>query len=366
MRFWLNRCRLVFESAVALSVTFGYNTRAQTARKELMKQLGVATVCICIAGSFIVSTATAQFVFLSADVNIANPLDGSAGLSGIDGGNQRFFENILQGGSKVAIHGDFDGDGTAGDIIPAIDGFYNGLDGVTSSIAYGTVSDAMLSGVDLFVAMLPDNAYTVDEISSISAFLSDGGSMLALGDNDAFSAQNARINLLLSALGTGMSIVAANVDGGSFHVASGEQIVVDPFTAGIDTFSYAATSKIGYTASIKNLFFDSQGEPFVSYKLIPMGDFNSDGVVDSADYVVWRHQLGDLVASGSGADANGNGVVDNEDIQVWRKHFGKVIPGFVAATSSATSPTPEPSALSLAVIAAFAAITTRRRYRYVA
>ncbi len=52
------------------------------------------------------------------------------------------------------------------------------------------------------------------------------------------------------------------------------------------------------------------------------GDYNRDGVVDAADYIVWRHAM-----DGSGnlaADGSRNGVVDQADYDVWRQHFGSV------------------------------------------
>ncbi|HEY3394287.1 MAG TPA: hypothetical protein VGK58_16355, partial [Lacipirellulaceae bacterium] len=93
--------------------------------------------------------------------------------------------------------------------------------------------------------------------------------------------------------------------------------------------------------------FDQRGAPFVrvfdgesprdvvidigAFELQPMpaaffGDYNQDGNVDAADYVVWRNLLG---ASGvlaySGADGNGDGVVDDEDYGVWRANFGRTV-----------------------------------------
>jgi hypothetical protein len=56
--------------------------------------------------------------------------------------------------------------------------------------------------------------------------------------------------------------------------------------------------------------------------LRPNADFNLDGAVDSADYLVWRRLQGQLGA-GSDADGNGDGVVDTGDYELWRAHFGE-------------------------------------------
>src|SRR4029079_8361325 len=53
------------------------------------------------------------------------------------------------------------------------------------------------------------------------------------------------------------------------------------------------------------------------------GDYNRNGTVDAADYVVWRNTLGTSRPNYSGADGNGNGVVDQNDHAIWRAHFGQ-------------------------------------------
>ncbi|WP_146565431.1 choice-of-anchor Q domain-containing protein [Posidoniimonas corsicana] len=52
------------------------------------------------------------------------------------------------------------------------------------------------------------------------------------------------------------------------------------------------------------------------------GDYNRDGVVDAADYTVWRDQSGLTVSRLTGADGDGDGRVDQNDYRVWRSHFG--------------------------------------------
>src|SRR5262249_33997718 len=54
------------------------------------------------------------------------------------------------------------------------------------------------------------------------------------------------------------------------------------------------------------------------------GDYNVDGVVDAADYGVWRNATETDVAPGSGADGNGDGQVDALDYKVWKSNFGSL------------------------------------------
>lgn len=73
------------------------------------------------------------------------------------------------------------------------------------------------------------------------------------------------------------------------------------------------------------------------------GDFNLDGVVDQADYTVWRDNLGAELRLPN--ETTTHGVVTNEDYDVWLANFGATIA--VAAT------VPEPQAgLLLAVVGA--------------
>ena len=89
------------------------------------------------------------------------------------------------------------------------------------------------------------------------------------------------------------------------------------------------------------------------------GDFNSDGTVDAADYVVWKHSYGETVATAyGGADGDGNLTVGDADYDVWRAHFGQSAAG---AGSQFATAIPEPTSAMLLIIAAIAACSFRRR-----
>ncbi len=67
--------------------------------------------------------------------------------------------------------------------------------------------------------------------------------------------------------------------------------------------------------------FEMQPIPAVAF-----GDYNQNGEVDAADYIVWRKTLGDAVANFSGADGDGDGTIGSGDYDVWRAHFGETVP----------------------------------------
>jgi hypothetical protein len=74
------------------------------------------------------------------------------------------------------------------------------------------------------------------------------------------------------------------------------------------------------------------------------GDYNQDGVVDGADYVVWRKTLNDAaVPAGSGADGDGDGMVDEGDYDFWLERFGETVS---PASGGAALAVPEPMGLA--------------------
>jgi hypothetical protein len=89
------------------------------------------------------------------------------------------------------------------------------------------------------------------------------------------------------------------------------------------------------------------------------GDYNKNGIVDAADYVIYRKTLGQTGA-GLPADGNGNGSVDPGDYTFWRARFGNTSGAGSGAISTAI---PEPAALASALFGSLiaAGITRRRR-----
>jgi hypothetical protein len=79
------------------------------------------------------------------------------------------------------------------------------------------------------------------------------------------------------------------------------------------------------------------------------GDFNRDGLVDAADYVMWRKLEGQQVTPGTGADGNNDGWVDDGDINVWKTNFGRTAS---SVTFDNIENTPEPGTVNLAFVAA--------------
>jgi len=82
------------------------------------------------------------------------------------------------------------------------------------------------------------------------------------------------------------------------------------------------------------------------------GDYNDDGVVDAADYTVWR----DALASGSPLlnETASPGVVDEEDYHAWKTGFGAGDGG------GALAAVPEPSAFALVIACGLGCVLRRK------
>jgi hypothetical protein len=91
------------------------------------------------------------------------------------------------------------------------------------------------------------------------------------------------------------------------------------------------------------------------------GDYNKNGIVDTADYTVWRDHLGtsfDLNFNGNETGTSA-GVVDQADYDLWKAHFGEALGSGSAARSPSSAAVPEPPGVLLTTIG-FAALILKR------
>jgi hypothetical protein len=91
------------------------------------------------------------------------------------------------------------------------------------------------------------------------------------------------------------------------------------------------------------------------------GDYNGNGTVDAADYVVWRDSMG-AIGSSLPADGNGDQVVDQDDYAVWRGNFGKTASAGEAAIAN-SGQVPEPSTFVMGMLAMAVGAARRPRSR---
>ena len=90
-----------------------------------------------------------------------------------------------------------------------------------------------------------------------------------------------------------------------------------------------------------------------------LGDYNGNDEIDAADYTVWR----DTMTAGGTVLANDPtpGVVDESDFVYWREHFGEVLGSGSGAQASFA--VPEPASIVFGLMALAAAVLLRRPAR---
>lgn len=94
----------------------------------------------------------------------------------------------------------------------------------------------------------------------------------------------------------------------------------------------------------------------VMVSVVATGDYNGNGVVDAADYVVWRKSQ-NQTGPGLAADSNGDSVVNVADYNFWRSRVGNVVGSGLGSGSAI----PEPSCAALLLAAGCVAARARRR-----
>jgi len=110
-----------------------------------------------------------------------------------------------------------------------------------------------------------------------------------------------------------------------------------------------------WSAGTNGFFSYERAEPAAA---APTGDYNGNGTVDAADYVVWRRSLGQNgVPQGTDADGNSSGSIDAGDYTYWRERFGNTVAGSGASLGGI----PEPAGLCLLLEFLAIAASVRRR-----
>ncbi len=144
--------------------------------------------------------------------------------------------------------------------------------------------------------------------------------------------------------------VTAGRTGQNIYTGATQEAVMDPnITQGtrkfLTTLDLAFLRDLGYQTIIPDLGLD--------------GDFNNDGIVNLADYTLWRDNLGASDESAINNNGNGGGIT-SADYTVWKNNFGMMSPA--SGSFVATASVPEPGTLALCLLAVtWVAVTARRR-----
>ena len=234
----------------------------------------------------------------------------------------------------------------------AVNGIHNG------GGAYSVQNGGILTGSGNI------NASVVVEAGGILAPGFDRGELTI---EDVQLQANATLEIELAAASHDVLTVDSIVLGGDLSVSFSGSLApyaADEFTiVSADSLSgafanVASGSRVG-TAGGEGSFqveYNAALDEVILANFLPaglLGDFDSNGVVDAADFTIWQDELGstDLIPF-SGADASGDGIVDSADYTVWRNNFGQTSPLPVV---------PEPEGLIFPALLSFLWIARRRK-----
>jgi hypothetical protein len=158
-----------------------------------------------------------------------------------------------------------------------------------------------------------------------------------------------------ASLGGTLSVSLADLGGGTFTPSPGSSFTLLTAAKGVggrfDTLLLPAGFQWNVTYGANDVVLSVMG-------LGVAGDYNQNGVVDAADYIVWRGTMGDT-GSGLAADGNGDMVVNQDDYALWRSNFGRSAAGASSAAIRATG-VPEPASPLLVLVAACGLALSRK------
>ncbi len=200
--------------------------------------------------------------------------------------------------------------------------------------------------IDFFSFNITTNASLTAELTPHGGEFDQSGE----GGTPTFFDANARSDLALTIFDTdGTTILdfADDTAAGESELLEGIELVPGEYFASIS----------GAENTVQLYSLDLSIVPLLTENLRP-GDYNLDGIVDAADFTVWRDLLDVPIADALAADGNLDGDVDEEDYQIWLDNFGNVYPndGNVAAV-----PEPNANAMFLAAVILFSRWRRRRR-----
>jgi T5SS/PEP-CTERM-associated repeat protein len=326
-------------------------------RLEAGSATGLSNQGLVIGGGTIANavtnTATGRMQVDPGDHLVIRSTLNTAGVIAIDGGEFDVLGNVTNTGDIDVRWGTLRFLGasglanSAGSQLAAVGGDVD---------IFGVVTNA--AGSQMIVGG-ESNVALHDNFTNNGALLITPGSELLTLEDLSFSAGSS-LNLEIAGddpvtgfgrVHTGSATLAGTLDidlANSFAPTLGDTFtVLTSATALSGTFAATNLPALG-----AGLGWDIDYEPMavvlsvVAAVALP-GDYNQNGVVDAADYVVYRNTLGQT-GTGLPADGNNNGQVDTGDLTVWQANFGKTA-GSGSTVGSAAS-VPEPAGLALVAV----------------
>jgi hypothetical protein len=217
--------------------------------------------------------------------------------------------------------------------------------GASANVATQAISASATDFVS--ISNLNDTDYysfSVSGASELGAVLTPRGGVFTQGSADnnqpptTFDA-NARNNLAISIFAPDGSTVLATANSAP---AGAAESIANMLLPAAGTY-FARITGADNTVQLYQLSLTATS--------LLLGDYNKNGVVDAADYVVWRNTQGQTVTTGTAADGNFDGQITAADYAVWQSHFG-LTAGAGSGNGLARAAVPEPASGFLAMLCA--------------
>ena len=277
----------------------------------------------------------------------ARGLTPAPGIAGVTFGNLQNSIPVIGDNNDIAFRAILDGSGVVTSNNASLWEYEGGVlsllaregdiaPGVTDATFLRFEDDLLVNanGHVAFIAALSGSGVTAD--NNLGIWAEDSAGMLQLV---------ARTGDLLDVDGTAGSDERIITDLGLVSIASAMSGPSPAFTA---------TGELAFFAE----FADSSSGIFVAdlFSFVLPGDYNFNGVVDAADFTVWRDNLGSSGplgdGTGPGLDGIPDGIVDLHDYDFWVANFG-------ATSGSQSAPEPAGGPLVL-LLMVWACCQTRR------
>jgi glucose/arabinose dehydrogenase len=148
-----------------------------------------------------------------------------------------------------------------------------------------------------------------------------------------------------------LAVSLVDLGTGQYEPGAGDTFAILVANGGFDTFG--ATMLPDLEPGLEWIVNPGGATMSLDVEIGMPGDYNLDGIVNAADYVVWRNTEGNAVVRGSFADGDADGMINDGDYLVWVENFGDTQAGGGAAV-------PEPTAVLLA-LCGMASLMVHRR-----
>lgn len=217
--------------------------------------------------------------------------------------------------------------------------------GVMNADMWELMNNGVINDSASFSAVASGSYYAMeafhDFIRPDDTFVSSSSSQNSTGIVYSATRSDGKLALLLINPDTNAQNLPVSISGKQYSATATQyatSLAADPVQSTVNNLGNS------FTASVP-------GRSILVLILSPaavLGDYNNDGIVDAADYTVWRDTAGqsgpNLAADSTGPSGVPDGIVDELDYQFWAAHFGNTSAGRGAQSVNVV---PEPSSIWL-------------------